>query len=98
MSSTTTTSKQKNRTQKPAIRRSLHVVIDRELDALINAAVTSDGLSTSAIVCDALRSYFQLDDPRGRGWSEGSPHGSPTRSGGCTRRSAGQNASRSNYC
>lgn len=59
------------RTRGTRARRSLHVVIDRELDALINAAVERDGLSTSAIVRDALRSYFNLDDPRGRGWREG---------------------------
>jgi hypothetical protein len=61
----------RNRTGREAARRSLHVVIDKELDALIAAAVAGDGLSTSAIVRDALRSYFQLDDPRGRGWREG---------------------------
>ena len=59
------------RPKRPTARRSLHVVIDKELDALISAAVTNDGISTSAIVRDALRSYFQLDDPRGRGWREG---------------------------
>jgi len=52
-------------------RRSLHVVIDKELDAMIGAAVTNDGISTSAIVRDALRTYFQLGDPRDRGWREG---------------------------
>jgi hypothetical protein len=52
-------------------RRSLHVVIDKELDALISSSSATDGLSTSAIVRDALRAYFKLDDPRGRGWREG---------------------------
>lgn len=52
-------------------RRSLHVVIDKELDALISSSSATDGISTSAIVRDALRAYFKLDDPRGRGWREG---------------------------
>jgi hypothetical protein len=52
-------------------RRSLHVVIDKELDALISTAVANDVVSTSAIVRDALRAYFKVDDPRGRGWREG---------------------------
>lgn len=52
-------------------RRSLHVVIDKELDALISSSSATDGVSTSAIVRDALRTYFKLDDPRGRGWREG---------------------------
>lgn len=54
-----------------ATRRSLHVVIDKELDALISSTSAIDGISTSAIVRDALRAYFKLDDPRGRGWREG---------------------------
>ncbi len=60
-----------NRQKKAPARRSLHVVIDKELDALINTAIATDGISTSAIVRDALRTYFQLDDARGRGWREG---------------------------
>jgi hypothetical protein len=52
-------------------RRSLHVVIDQELDAMISSSSATDGISTSAIVRDALRAYFKLDDPRGRGWREG---------------------------
>ena len=52
-------------------RRSLHVAIDKELDALISSSSATDGISTSAIVRDALRAYFKLDDPRGRGWREG---------------------------
>jgi uncharacterized protein YcaQ len=46
-------------------------VIDKEIDAMLDAAVTKDGISTSAIVRDALRVYFRLSDPRDRGWREG---------------------------
>jgi metal-responsive CopG/Arc/MetJ family transcriptional regulator len=52
-------------------RDSLHVVIDAELAAMIGGVVAREGVSTSAIVRDALRAYFQLADPRERGWREG---------------------------
>ena len=55
----------------PTQRRSLHVIVDEELDVLIQGTVATDGISTSAIVRDALRAYFQLAEPRGRGWREG---------------------------